>query len=219
MIEFIKYIWKEFIETLLKLYDKLTYPIGVEPIDPKTYFRAEGIFFQDYMFIAASVYPSGLISYTHIQEILPNAFPPEIRTKNGEVLFVPAELKTELEKVALANQIPLVSRVDVWSYILDPFLDTQFTNEEEENTLRLLEENNISREECEKIRDFIGEAMFAYNFTSGLWEWVHLGLYDVLAALSGTLSGYRHKLSETEFRNFYYQAMDIANRAKLITTT
>ncbi|MBI4850886.1 MAG: hypothetical protein HY819_03570 [Acidobacteria bacterium] len=221
MIEFIKQIWNEIIKTLLYLYDKLTYPIGVEPIseiDSKTYFRPEGIFFQNYIFKAASVYPSGLVSYTNIQEILPAAFPPEIRTKQGEILFIPAELKRELERVAQINQIPLVSRVDVWSYILDPFLDTEFSPEDQENTLRLLEENNISRLECQTIRDSISEAMYAYNFTSGLWEWVHLGLYDVLAANSGILSGHRHTLPEEKFKDFYYRAMEIANRAKLITT-
>ncbi|KAF0247408.1 MAG: hypothetical protein FD167_3191 [bacterium] len=219
MIELIKCIWKEFIETLLELYDKFTYPLGVAPIPNfEVYFRPEGIFFQEYMFSAASVYPSGLISYTYIQEVLLVASPPEIRTKNGEILFVSAELKKELEEVALANQIPLVSRVDVWSYILDPFLDTEFTSEQEEATLKLLEENNISSLECQQIRNFVGQAMLAYNFTSGLWEWAHLGLCDVLAALSGNLSGHRHKLSETDFKNFYYQAIEIANRGKLITT-
>lgn len=219
MIELIKKIWNQIVKTLLELYDKLTYPLGVAPIvnsNSQTYFRAEGIFFQNYMFKAASVYPSGLVSYTHIEEILPSAIPPQVRTKNGEILFVSAEQKQELEEAAKINQIPSVYRVDVWAYILEPFLDTEFNPEEEEATLRLLEENNISRQECEKVRAFISDAMYSYNITSGLWEWAHLGLYDVLAALSGDLSGHRHKLSEEDFRNFYYYSMEIAKRAKLI---
>lgn len=220
MIELIKKIWKEIVKTLLELYDKLTYPMGVEPIadsNSKTYFRPEGIFFQNYAFKAASVYPSGLISYTHIEEVLINASPPEIRTKTGEVLFISAEQKEELEKIVQTNQISITCRIDVWAYILEPFLDTEFTPEEEENTLRLLEENNISRQECEKVRAYVSNAMYSYNITSGLWDWAHLGLYDVLAALSGDLSGHRHKLSEEDFRNFYYYSMEIAKRAKLVT--
>jgi hypothetical protein len=220
VLELIKKIWNEIIKTLLEIYDKLTYPIGVDPIagtNVKSSFRTEGIFFQNYPFRAASIYPTGIVSYTHIKEILPNATPPEIRTKTGEVLFIAAELKEELKKIAEENQIPIVERVDVWDRILEPFLDTEFTLEQEETTLAILENNGISRQECQKIREFVSDAMYSYNIVSGLWDWVHLGLYDVLAALSGDLSGHRHKLADEDFRNFYYHAMDIAMRAKLVS--
>ncbi len=213
----IKQICKDICQVLFYLYDRLTYPIGVKTINNhKVSIRPDGFFFTDYPFKPASIYPSGLVSYSHIKEIVICNFPPEIRTKSEEILFITDIKDEELKKVALNNNIDLVLRVDVWSYILEPFLDTEFTEEQQERTLQVLEENNISRQECKKLRDFVEQAMTAYNFTSGLWEWVHLGLFDLLLAFSGFLSGHRHKLSDEKFKMFYHQAMEIANRGKLI---
>ncbi len=53
--------------------------------------------------------------------------------------------------------------------------------------------------------------MYRYNFGTMLWEWVHLGLYDLLLAiqddLSWTLSG--------GMEAFYWEAMSIAEQGKL----
>ncbi|MFY9223781.1 MAG: hypothetical protein WAQ98_14000 [Blastocatellia bacterium] len=213
----IKQICKDICQVLFYLYDQLTYPIGVKTINNhKVSIRPDGFFFTDYPFKPASIYPSGLVSYSHIKEIVICNFPPEIRTKDEEILFITDIKDKKLETVALKNNIALVSKVDVWSYILEPFLDTESTEKQKEETLQLLEKNNISRQECKKLRDFVEQAMTAYNFTSGLWEWFHLGLFDVLLAFTGFLSGHRHKLSDKKFKEFYHQAMEIANRGKLI---
>jgi hypothetical protein len=46
-----------------------------------------------------------------------------------------------------------------------------------------------------------------YNFTTMLWEWVSLELFDVLQAM-------RPELDEKSFAGFYWKAMDIALRAR-----
>ncbi len=51
-------------------------------------FIKDYIEFENYPFIASSVFPRGIIHTSDIKEILLNQIPPEIRTITGEVLFV-----------------------------------------------------------------------------------------------------------------------------------
>lgn len=48
-----------------------------------------------------------------------------------------------------------------------------------------------------------------------LWEWVHLGLYDLLKAYSGFLTENKYKLNEEEFKELYKKAIKIANKGVL----
>jgi len=48
--------------------------------------------------------------------------------------------------------------------------------------------------------------MMACNFKSMLWEWVHLGLFDLLNAHSGIMTGKRYKLEPDAFEEFYWKA-------------
>jgi hypothetical protein len=176
-------------------------------------FKDNGIEFLDYPFPSASIYPSGTVAYELIKEVDLTAGPLEVRLKSGEVLFIDYGLKERLKEVAGEKGIPVVSRVDVWGLILEPFLDTEFDEDEKERTLRELERNAISRDECMMIRSSFAEAMFAYNISSGLWDWCNLGLFDLLNAHIGRLSGIKYKLPEEEFAKLYRQSMEIAGRA------
>lgn len=179
-------------------------------------FRDDGIEFHDYPYPPASVYPSGVIGFDAIREVDPDAAPPEIRTVRGEILFAPAALKDHLRHMAAQHSIPCVKRIDVWDLILEPFIDTEFSQEHQERTFTILEESGISREECLRIRASVAEAMYAYNIDSGLWDWCHLGLSDVLDALQGKLSGKRHRLSPENFDAFYWRAMKMARQGAVI---
>lgn len=176
-------------------------------------FHEDHIEFRSYPYPPASIYPSGNIAVSAIREVDADRAPPEVRI-DGEILFVPATMKEELRRFVTEHSIPVVRRIDVWDLLLDPFLDTQFTSEDEERGLRVLEENGVSRNESEEIRAFVADAMKAYNWISMLWEWVHLGLFDVLDAFRGVLSGPRYKLAPREFEDFYWRAMEIAGRGK-----
>lgn len=178
-------------------------------------FQDDAIEFRNYQYPPASIYPSGKISTSEIIEIDPGQTPPEVRIK-GEIFFVPATLKEELRRFALEHSIAIVVRVDMWDYLLEPFLDTEFDEDHKERTLRTLEECGVSRNESEEIRRFVADAMIAYNFTSMLWDWTHLGLSDVLDAFRGVLSGRRHRLAPREYEAFYWRAMEIACKGKII---
>lgn len=178
-------------------------------------FTERGIKFEGYPYAPSSVYPDGEILYTEIQEINSSAAPPEAWTKDGDILFVSATQREELKAKAKENNIPDVSRIDVWDLILEPFLDTAFSEEEQERTIKLLEKQGVVREEIMRLREEVKDAMIAYNFDSMLWDWVHLGLTDILDARLGKLSGERFRLSETEFAEFYKKAIALARKGKV----
>lgn len=173
-----------------------------------------GVRFEGYPFAPASVFPDGLVAWADVREVGTGAAPPEVRTLVGEVLFVPADRAGELERFAGGAGVPDVSRIDVWGLILDPFLDTAFDDAEAERTLDLLEANHVPRPLVASLRAELGEVMYAYNITSGLWDWVSLGLFDVLRALQGDLAGERFRLPPAPFAAFYRHAMEIAVRAE-----
>ncbi len=175
-------------------------------------FTEEHIEFHDYPFSAATVYPHGRVPHDQITEVLLDRFPPEIRLPNGETLFVSAVYKEVLGEFAHKHQIPVVSRIDTWALLLEPFVDTETKEAEQEKTYRMLEESGISRAEALKIRDSVNDLMIAYNYKSMLWDWFHLGMHDLLNGYCGVLTGDAYKLSRRQFQTVYWQAMDIANK-------
>lgn len=178
-------------------------------------FHNDYVEFIGYPFTAASIFPNGSIHKDNIKEILLDQFPPEIRTFGGEILFIEAVHKERLKVFAQNNNIPLVKRVDVWSLILEEFLDTEFSEEDKEKVFRILDESGVNREEVISIRKSLQELMIAYNFKSMLWEWLHLGLYDLLNAYSGKLVEDKYKLNIEEFREIYWKAMKLGNKGIL----
>jgi hypothetical protein len=147
-------------------------------------------------FKPASVARSPRLSPAAIREIDPNANPPEVRLER-EILFVGASRAAELRVFAQQHKIPLVMRADVWSWILEPFLDTELEDGYAERLLQRLESHGIDRALCAKLRTKVERAMIEYNFGTMLWEWVHLGLFDLLLAK----------------KSMYWEAMEIALRA------
>jgi hypothetical protein len=179
-------------------------------------FRENGIAFHSYSFAPASVYPDGVLSYGAVREVLPGMWPPELRTLSGEVLFVSATQKDQLLAAATQHAMPIVARVDVWALILEPFLDTEFDQHEQQRTLSLLEESGVSRELCETLRQEFGPAMYHYNFATFLWEWVHLGLYDLFSALISVPVNLLPWRQGRSFTTFYWEAMRIASGGRVI---
>jgi hypothetical protein len=178
-------------------------------------FYNDRIEFTDYPFPVSSISRHGTIRINEICEVLLNQIPPEIRTNEGEVIFIEANYKERLNQFALDNNISVISRIDTWGLILDEFLDTEFSEEIKDLVINKLETCGISREEVVMIRNSVKDVMIAYNFTSMLWEWVHLGLFDLLQAYSGILTGDNYKLNKEDFKEVYKNAMNIANKGTL----
>lgn len=184
----------------------------------KVSFLKDGIAFPGYPYPPASIYPAGIVEYGLIREALPEHAPPEIRTIHGEVLFISARLKRELLTAAKKNNLPVVKRVDTWSLVLESFLDTTIDHSQ---ALSVLEANGVSNAECQALRRSLREVMYAYNIRSGLWDWAHLGLADVLYALleDGPFPVcHQYALPPDEYRRFYQRAMEIAERGRVCDT-
>lgn len=173
---------------------------------------ADGIEIGGYPFPPASVYPGGVVPITEIAEIDSTSAPPELRLRSGEVLFVTAEQKLLLQAWARKHGVPEAPRTDVWGLLLEPFLDTELSEEVQQRTVTRLLERGFSRSEIERLRGRFGPAMIAYNIASGLWDWVHLGAFDLLQAHMGKLAGETFRCSPEELEELYWMVMRLSAR-------
>ena len=178
-------------------------------------FESSAIYFTNYKYRPASLPQSFLMPAGDVREIDPDSAPPEARIVSGEILFVSATLKDQLLEFAKENKIPVVQRVDLWDLITEPFLDTEFSSAEQEKTIQKLEENGVTREECAVVRKEISHLMCAYN--ACFWEWVHLGLADVLCAVRKNYLTQLRGLSKKQYEQFYKESMELANRGQVRT--
>ncbi len=156
-----------------------------------------------YPFKPSLANPNIILNADEITSITLKSSPPQLLYKN-DWIFISAEKLDELKKFAGINNIKISDKNWTWDSILDPFLDTEHTQEETENTINSLIKKGVSKEVVIKIREEVSDQMYKYNFDTMLWEWVSLGLSDVLQAM-------RVKYSDKEFKEFYNKAMLIEN--------
>ena len=161
---------------------------------------------------------NGAVAAAAIQDADPAEAPPEIRTVFGETLFISARQREELERFCRASQIPTRKRPDIWGDLLEPFLDTEFTPEHEAATLSRLHRAGLTETEVGQVRARVGPLMLAFNAIH--WEWCHLGLADLLDAVTTeALPGHSRAWLGAgqvggelgEIASFYAWAMRIAN--------
>lgn len=178
--------------------------------------KNEGLFFKEYNLPSVSIYPSGLLKYCEIVEFIDNFIPSAIKTKSNDLIFIDRRHKEEVKNALVNKDIKIVERVDLWSLILEEFLDTEFTEKNKECCYKILEENGISRLECDDIRNKVSGMMVSYNFESCLWEWIYLGLYDLLGAANGILASKKYKLGGKEHLELYRNSVELALKGSVI---
>jgi hypothetical protein len=167
-------------------------------------FGSDYLEFSDYPFEHSIAFTKPIITAGDIINICVNSAPPTVRVGN-ELLFISAVNKEELAGFAERNKIKCSDRVDLWEFILEPFLDTEFTDARKEFLYCVLEKYEVDRKTVDYLRETVKKQMMKYNFDTMLWEWVSLGASDVLQAM-------KPKLPSSEFNSFYQQVMDIALR-------
>lgn len=163
--------------------------------------------FTDYPFRPSIAFKQATFKPSDIDNIDPTGYPPTIKVGN-ELLFVSAKQKDELKKFVADNNIKTVDRLDIWSWILEPFLDTEFTAETDQRLTTLLEDYGLTADKVKSLRAEVETQMLKYNFDTMLWEWGGLGVSDVLRAM-------RTKYNKEQYREFYKRAMEIALTNKL----
>jgi hypothetical protein len=56
-------------------------------------------------------------------------------------------------------------------------------------------------------RERVGKNMTAYNFGTGLWDWAHPGMWDLLTAYKIKIG---ERLTKEEYTELYWVSMKIA---------
>ena len=159
----------------------------------------------DYEFFPASVYPNKKIMASEIEEINIWGAPPEMKVKD-ELIFISAKFKNELEQFAQNNKIPMNKRFDIWDSILEVYLDTEISENHAKNTYKILGEYGLTKSTIDEWRERVKNPMVGYNFGTMLWDWVHLGQWDMLSALKL----FEKQVGKEEFEKIYWESMEIA---------
>jgi len=157
---------------------------------------------ENYPFEPSVAYRQPIFKANQINNIDFKSYPPTVRI-GDELIFLTAEEKIKLEEFAKRNNIKTVERPMIWDWILEPFLDTEYTIETDQRLTRLLEKFGLTIDQVNSLRAEVETQMFKYNFDTMLWEWCGLGASDVLRAM-------RTKYNKEEFRDFYKRVMAIA---------
>lgn len=162
-----------------------------------------------YPFAPASVRRERRLDARRIWAWNPDSSPPALYVDAVESIFVSAEHQDELTAWCDRLSVPKRRPRDVWSFLLEPYLDTEVTPECLARVDGQLRECGFSRAEIASLRARVSRRMLAYNAL--VWEWVHLGHYDVLHAM--------HSFSfPWTFRRFYWHSMAVAFRGFVTRT-
>lgn len=157
---------------------------------------------ENYPFEPSIAYRQTIFRSNQIDDIDFKSFPPTFKVGN-ELVYLTSEKKTEIEEFAKKNNIKTVERPMIWCWILEPFLDTEFTTETDQRLTKLLEKYGLTADQVKLLRAKVETQMLKYNFDTMLWEWGGFDASDVLRAM-------RTKYEKDEFEDFYKRVMKIA---------
>lgn len=157
---------------------------------------------ENYPFEPSIAYGQNIFKTNQIDNIDLKSYPPTFRVGN-ELIYLTSEKKVELEEFATRNNIKTIERPMIWGWILEPFLDTEFTTETDQRLTKLLENYGLTANQVKSLREEVETQMLKYNFDTMLWEWGGFDALDVLKAM-------RTKYKKEEFDNFYRRVMEIA---------
>jgi hypothetical protein len=158
--------------------------------------------FKDYPFEPSLAFQEKFVSISSIENIDLKHGPPTLQV-NKELIGFPASQKEELVLLSFQHNIPIVSRPYIWNFILEPFLDQDFSEDEIHRTNQYLLNFGLTSVEVVAWRELVETQMMKYNFDTLLWDWTDLNIFDMLAAM-------RPRYTRTQFQLLYEVAMEIA---------
>ncbi|MCQ0111420.1 hypothetical protein [Zhouia amylolytica] len=167
--------------------------------------RESEILIQNYPFEPSVAYPGRTFIASEIEGVVLDFGNPKLHV-TGDIVFVAAKYKNELKAFAKKNQISILPYSWNWDWVLEPFLDTEFSKADQRKTIEQLLKNGLRENEIMELRQEVGNQMIAYNFNTLLWEWVGLSLFDVLSAMKA-------KYAKAKYRDFYQRALEIEKRS------
>ena len=161
----------------------------------------------NYPFEPSIAFTQSKFKVAQIDDVDCKSCPPSFRV-GSELIFFKAESKDELQNFAKKNNIMIVERPMIWTWILEPFLDTEFSQETDQKLMMLLNKYGLTTDQVMLLRDEVGSQMIKYNFDTMLWEWCGFDASDVLRAM-------RVKYNKVRFDDFYKRVMEIALLAEV----
>lgn len=173
-------------------------------------FTAHTITWDEYSYPPATVAPTGELRAADIREANPAGYPPHVVTLHGETLFLPRGEHAALAAFCAGNGIPARARADIWSMLLEPFLDTVVTADDLARIQKRLYAAGLGPDDVAAIRARVGPLVDAYN--SLVWDWVDLNLTDLLNARYGPIVAPELRATLGDPNEFYWWAMRIADQ-------
>ena len=164
-----------------------------------------GVRLRDYPFAPSRVYPEAFVAAGDIGSVCFHG--PAYLEVDGDFVVVGREHEPRLRALMSAHGIPERRSGLVWEFLLEPYLDTEGSPEQDARLLECLATRGVSPEEVAAVRGEVGDVMYAYNFNTRLWEWAGFGLHDVLCAM-------RAFYPPRAFRDFYWRAMELEGRGR-----
>jgi hypothetical protein len=103
----------------------------------------------------------------------------ELRLRDRRTVLLGFQQAPALLAAATEAGVPHVTRAPVWSWLLEPFLDNDYSAGRDE-VERDLHRHGFTGREIRRIRWRVGARMTAYNLV--VWEWADLDQRDLLNA-------------------------------------
>ena len=123
-------------------------------------------------------YVGSFIAWAQIRDGDPDATPPQLRLRDGRTVFISAVDREALRSALDMAAIPVRRRPDVWSDLLEPFLDTDYGVMRATVEKRLLA-SGLDRLEVQAIRQQVQSRMRA--LTALTFEWEYFGQADLIS--------------------------------------
>lgn len=155
------------------------------------------------------------LSYNEIECVIEGYIWPALKTRTNEIFIFEysEEDKANLSKYAKDKNIPIEEYYDVWSDILEPFLDTEYTESTREIINNRLNKCGLDKSIIKQIRTEIQELIEDYNKNSGLWDWINLNMNDLLDACIGKINK-NTKMTKAYFEEYYWFVMSIQEKGR-----
>ena len=172
--------------------------------DNKYKIHEDYIEFQFYNLFFSSLHENKIVTLDRINAIDLNTSPQSLIIDNREIIFLNHNDTESLILFATKNKIPLSTHFDTWSILTRDYLDTQLGEKTIINQDKQLESIGINQKKFKKISKEICWTMV------GTFEWVYLGLWDLLA-----MKQYRNPLYRFYGQKYYWKVMKIGLKGSI----
>ena len=171
---------------------------------PEGEVREAELFVASYPFAHASVFPGrAVVPAARVTAIFCSISDAAFVLDGKEIVFLPKQCKPGLDAFASRHCIPSPNIREVWSDLAEPYIDTEYSAEQEASDFQSLTERGYDREEVRALRRQIAPTM--WTATLFTFEWGFYTTQDVLRAFA--------IISPQQFtEQFYRNVMEVALR-------